>query len=458
MFGEQTYAISWRDFTKALKTKIEFNNEEELLVKRIIDNSNTGCVTRHKLSEFLKSFGPLSDCIKNVVKITTSSWFYGYMSLEESQKYLETENMGTFLVRFSNSKAGAFALDYVRVIAEVDASSQPLYGPMETNPISYLNDQDDDEDMENEVPVMNQRFIKTVSSVLIESVGVGFKLKENFGDKLFKSIHEVLYHYKNVLVRPLVSSLTNENWFYGAISADEAEDILSGQAPGTFLIRFSSQPGCFAASFVDGFGNICKSLIKRVTGGFSFENSNCDKIFYSIQELVGEFITRGVFVYTPGDLARFNRLASQSTSSFLSSTSVTHNSITPTSSMNSVSQDALNCNISSARQSMEWLPSPFVNNVNTFPATIYSGMLQDAKQELKHDDGRYKRTDVQLWSVDSVSNWLDMVELSCLRQTFKDHQINGIALLDLNELDMRNELNIVIGLRKQLLKSLQQFI
>lgn len=31
-----------------------------------IDNSNTGAVNQHKFSEFLKGFGPVQDCIKNV--------------------------------------------------------------------------------------------------------------------------------------------------------------------------------------------------------------------------------------------------------------------------------------------------------------------------------------------------------------------------------------------------------
>lgn len=32
----------------------------------IPDQSSTGTVTRYKFSEFLKGFGPLSECVKNV--------------------------------------------------------------------------------------------------------------------------------------------------------------------------------------------------------------------------------------------------------------------------------------------------------------------------------------------------------------------------------------------------------
>lgn len=34
-----------------------------------IDNSNTGNVNQHKFSEFLKGFGPINDCIRNMKSI-----------------------------------------------------------------------------------------------------------------------------------------------------------------------------------------------------------------------------------------------------------------------------------------------------------------------------------------------------------------------------------------------------
>jgi hypothetical protein len=35
-------------------------------VTLFIDNCNTGSVSQHRFSEFLKGFGPVQDCIKNV--------------------------------------------------------------------------------------------------------------------------------------------------------------------------------------------------------------------------------------------------------------------------------------------------------------------------------------------------------------------------------------------------------
>ncbi len=78
-----------------------------------LDNANTGIVNRFKFAEFLKGFGPLDQCVKNVEKLFNEKWFHGFMTLEESKKYLEFAPVGDFLVRFSGSRPGSFAVDYV---------------------------------------------------------------------------------------------------------------------------------------------------------------------------------------------------------------------------------------------------------------------------------------------------------------------------------------------------------
>lgn len=40
------------------------------------------------------------------------------------------------------------------------------------------------------------------------------------------------------------------NWFVGELSRTQAEEMLQGKAPGTFLIRESSKQGCYACSVV----------------------------------------------------------------------------------------------------------------------------------------------------------------------------------------------------------------
>lgn len=48
------------------------------------------------------------NCLKilflKVENLCSNIWFHGYLTMEESKKYLELEPLGTFIVRFSNSK------------------------------------------------------------------------------------------------------------------------------------------------------------------------------------------------------------------------------------------------------------------------------------------------------------------------------------------------------------------
>jgi SH2 domain len=56
--------------------------------------------------------------------------------------------------------------------------------------------------------------------------------------------------------------MLRQRWFHGDIQATKAMDKLTGQEPSTFLVRFSSQPGCFTISSVDPAGRV---VHQRVT-------------------------------------------------------------------------------------------------------------------------------------------------------------------------------------------------
>ncbi len=117
----------------------------------------------------------------------------------------------------------------------------------------------------------------------------GFKIDEEEGEtsKYFRSLQEIVDHYHVFLQYPFTSELPRErfgssfisflllllfsdhislgcsnSWFHGDVSSQEAQELLSGQPEGTFLIRFSSQPGCFAASYVAAHNEIKHALIQ----------------------------------------------------------------------------------------------------------------------------------------------------------------------------------------------------
>jgi hypothetical protein len=209
-FGD-VYVKEWSEFIVGLK--IPISAEESSQLRTIIDYSRTGSVTRYKFIEFLKGFGPLERCVENVKRVVASDWFHGFISANESKKFLEQQPVGTFLIRFSGSRPGAFVLDYVREIGHV-------------------------------------------RSVRLKShISGGFAAQgERPGAKelIFKSLEDLVDTYRKmgVLTLPFSSSLTSKPWFYGDVTADEAELLLQGQPAGTFLIRFSGQRGHLAASYV----------------------------------------------------------------------------------------------------------------------------------------------------------------------------------------------------------------
>lgn len=99
----------------------------------------------YKWSEFLKGFGPLTNVVNNVHTTTnanasacttptladaallrdshcrvqvrnilTAPWFHGFLTSREAELLLEDQPIGTFLIRFSRSSGGSFALAFVQ--------------------------------------------------------------------------------------------------------------------------------------------------------------------------------------------------------------------------------------------------------------------------------------------------------------------------------------------------------
>jgi len=252
LFGNEIYVLQWREFVDGLKIPLDEQSKAQL--KIILDNSNTGSVTRFKFSEFLKGFGPLDCCVKNVNRVFSAGWFFGFVSVDESKKFLELSPIGTFLIRFSGSKPGSFVLDYVQKSG-------------------------------------------SVRSVRLNShPSGGFSaMSEGTNELIFKSLHEIvdIYKSKGVLLQPFSSTLPNQPWFFGDVTSEEATQLLQGKETGTFLIRFSSHPGCFAASFVSADGSVRRGLITKHVGGFQVENFG--PVYKSLEEIVEFYIDSKIF-------------------------------------------------------------------------------------------------------------------------------------------------------------------
>eukprot|EP01116_Phalansterium_solitarium_P000643 TRINITY_DN10485_c0_g1_i1.p1 TRINITY_DN10485_c0_g1~~TRINITY_DN10485_c0_g1_i1.p1 ORF type:complete len:913 (+),score=258.32 TRINITY_DN10485_c0_g1_i1:60-2798(+) len=255
LFGFEAIVASWSEFIAGLGLQLTRADEESL--RTIIDASNTGRVTRFKFQEFLEGFGPLECCVQNVSSITQAAWFRGFTSAVVAKRLLELHPVGTFLIRFSSSVPGNFVLDYVK----------------------------------------DPGHVRSVRLWAHPDGGFAAKTEgSSTNQKVFKSIQELVdtYGTMGILTTPFSSSLPDMPWFYGEVSSQEAEELLSSRPAGTFLIRFSQNQGCFAASFVGTAGEIKKGLITKYPGG-GFQVNAQGRIFPTLDDLVQHYKAEGYF-------------------------------------------------------------------------------------------------------------------------------------------------------------------
>ena len=104
----------------------------------------------------------------------TYRWFHGFLTLEETKKFLEFQPVGTFLMRFSSSKPGSFALAF---------ASAP-------HPVN---------------PNQNQ-----VTHVMIKTTPRGFSIQEENSEKYFDHVSQIVSYYSTVLTKPFASTLPEE--------------------------------------------------------------------------------------------------------------------------------------------------------------------------------------------------------------------------------------------------------
>eukprot|EP00027_Filamoeba_sp_ATCC50430_P017426 CAMPEP_0168575158 /NCGR_PEP_ID=MMETSP0413-20121227/19500_1 /TAXON_ID=136452 /ORGANISM="Filamoeba nolandi, Strain NC-AS-23-1" /LENGTH=857 /DNA_ID=CAMNT_0008608619 /DNA_START=494 /DNA_END=3067 /DNA_ORIENTATION=+ len=262
-FGE-VLMVEWPRFmmnlTKEFPNELT-NSQSAIEIQTILDNGDTGYVSQYKFAEFLKGFGPFRLCLKNVKTTLAQRWFHGFLSSREAELLFKNcvEPEGTFLVRFSKSKPGSFALAFV------------VRGGL-------------------------------VKHILIESrMPESFRVSESEQTKSardFASLQQIVDYYNFVLKTPYTNTLSVQPWFHGDIDTNEANELLRMERIGTYLIRFSSKE-CFAASFVDAQRVVRHVLI--ATAGkskYQVDAGNGEVLeFSNIPDLVRFYEQRGVFLY-----------------------------------------------------------------------------------------------------------------------------------------------------------------
>eukprot|EP01114_Cavostelium_apophysatum_P017825 TRINITY_DN5379_c0_g1_i6.p1 TRINITY_DN5379_c0_g1~~TRINITY_DN5379_c0_g1_i6.p1 ORF type:complete len:1028 (-),score=216.85 TRINITY_DN5379_c0_g1_i6:67-3150(-) len=244
---DQTIMVDWNEFVAVLRRTIPFDDEAEKQLRYILDNSNTGFVSMYKFSDFLNGFGPLRWCVSKVQAVLNSEWFHGFLSSQEAERFLDRQQPGTFLIRFSKSKAGSFAIAYV--------------DPTHRNSVTH--------------------------TLITACPPSGFKIEEaynrNARGRLFSTLLEVVEFYNYLLKNPFKSDLSRQSWFHGDLTSQEAEEILQLETEGTYLFRFSSKPGFLAISYVNE--GIKHGLLECLPhGGYKFDNN--PPVYPTLQDVI----------------------------------------------------------------------------------------------------------------------------------------------------------------------------
>jgi len=247
--GINIFWVPWKHFLDVLCAflDIEISNEEEQALQYLLDSANTGYVNQEKFAQFLSSFGPMkarySNCIINMKLVLREKWFYGFLSLNDSERILKDKNFGTFLVRFRKN-LGSFGLDFV--------GRDKLY------------------------------------HISIQSCNPGFSVHEtaNQTNKKFGNVHDVVKAY-SVLLNPCSNILPFQKWFLNDTSTEEANELLAKKEEGTFLIRFSSSyVDALAISYVESADKVKHLLVQPDKQGQWRISTDSNTSFPTISELI----------------------------------------------------------------------------------------------------------------------------------------------------------------------------
>eukprot|EP01118_Nematostelium_gracile_P017575 TRINITY_DN7557_c0_g1_i2.p1 TRINITY_DN7557_c0_g1~~TRINITY_DN7557_c0_g1_i2.p1 ORF type:complete len:551 (-),score=92.56 TRINITY_DN7557_c0_g1_i2:371-2023(-) len=278
-FGEENFVVAWDLFISKLCYGI--TSQEENIIREIADPSNTNSVNRYKFSEILRGFGPVNACIQNMLTVGKQPYFHGYMSADESYKYLDFCDFGTFLVRFSSSRPGEFSVDFV-------GNSAAQF---------EKNEEDFDENSEKTryrlIPVENGQ--KKIFSVGVISSDGSYRISDEISTRNFRNFPDLIKFYDHLFIEPFVDTLEKFPWFYGVLDPEESDRLLEGSPAGTFLVRFSSQPSCYTASYVDSTENIQKVLICKSSSGYFIDRTKDPRNFKKLDGLIEAYGKVGLF-------------------------------------------------------------------------------------------------------------------------------------------------------------------
>eukprot|EP01096_Ripella_sp_DP13-Kostka_P000993 TRINITY_DN1117_c0_g2_i4.p1 TRINITY_DN1117_c0_g2~~TRINITY_DN1117_c0_g2_i4.p1 ORF type:complete len:481 (-),score=206.55 TRINITY_DN1117_c0_g2_i4:1050-2369(-) len=272
--------VSWEEWERAMTATGKQGSEFQRLIQTpkmkqklqlILDQHMTGMVSQMKFGEFLRGFGPFEFCTENVLCVIEAPWFFYFLTSSEAEFLLKESQVGTYLMRFSVSNPGSFALAFL---------SAP----------------------------------QTILHVLIDNESNNqFSVQGPKKKRHFETLDDILDHYKRLLKQPLSTMMPIlDGYHFGELSEEEAEDYLVEATDGSYLLRFQKGTGTLVSNFVLSyrFEDVAyHSIVRTDPSSIGFDGD--DEQFPNIQALLQSY----------GDVLRHPLNASELLSSTKSSSS-----------------------------------------------------------------------------------------------------------------------------------------
>jgi len=113
-FGENTPLVPWAVFIATLEAFLQVPlKEDEESIKMFLDFTQDDHVSIFEFSVFLKWFGPLKGSCQRMLESLKGGLLCGFVPAVEANLLLEGKKEGTYLVRFSKTQPGSFAVTFV---------------------------------------------------------------------------------------------------------------------------------------------------------------------------------------------------------------------------------------------------------------------------------------------------------------------------------------------------------
>lgn len=199
-FGVNTNTVPWNRFATALSETILVLPDDMEALRKILDYNEGGYVSASTLAEFLNTHGPLSGAIERMRHYRSEPWFMWYLSHEECVRMMHHADPGNFVVRFSQSSPGTFAL-----------TLKHSHGA----------------------------FMKC----LVYAHRGKYKSRPD-EEATFDDLLALIRSSSPSLV-PFNESWHHQPWFKGTLSAEDSLELINVMPPGAFYVRLPSQASHF---------------------------------------------------------------------------------------------------------------------------------------------------------------------------------------------------------------------